>query len=779
MLICYAPASNGVVKLGDCIYCNPINRSHVAVNLPKLRKGPTAKEEEHKRKGMKMKMKKNKEAADAAEEEEDYGIGKEKKKDKNKKKKQSEKGIGNDGIDNKKQEKRSSSSKSGGNLITDPRFSAVHSDPRFQRLPKHHSKVTIDSRFRSVFSHKDFSSAAPFDKRGKPKKVHPKEHPLRHYYRQEGDAAADGEDDAEGANVAALSSASSSSSDSEVSVDEAYASSSSSDDSIEEDDDIEELQNAAFDVDPKNIFQEDIPTIEQETHRLAIVNLDWKYVKAVDLYVLLSSCLPKDGQILSVAIYPSEFGLKRMEEEALNGPMALFDGENKNDEEEEEEEDNDDDDDYKERLREYERSTLRYYFAVVECDSIATADYLYKTCDGIELERSSNVLDLRFIPDSMEFKHPHDIATEAPANYQTLDFHTPALQRTNIQLSWDEDEPQRKILKRKLNSEQLAKMDLKEFLASDDDRSSSDNDDEDDDRNEAMPDRKSHKLKKVDMYRSLVQSGDGSDADEENNKDMEVTFNTGLEDISKRILEKKDKKSETVWEAYLRKRREKKKGRKRNSKDSSEDDGSDDSDVEVPEGPDDFFVEESSDTVKAAENSWEGTHKKSDRKKNLKHRKPSLEAVNEQEASRAELELLLADDQGGDHLKGYNLKSKKHKGKKGKETLDDDSIPSIADDPRFSVVFSSPLFALDPTDPQFKRSAAYMRQLRQKHKGSEKERKEGKEMLPPKHEQFSSDDVSYKNNDSLKSNRTLLKNDKHELSSLVRRVKRRAGSLQS
>lgn len=55
----------------------------------------------------------------------------------------------------------------------------------------------------------------------------------------------------------------------------------------------------------------------------------------------------------------------------------------------------------------------RYYYGVVECDSSATADYLYNACDGLEVERSSNVLDLRFIPDSMEFKHePRDFATE-------------------------------------------------------------------------------------------------------------------------------------------------------------------------------------------------------------------------------------------------------------------------------------------------------------------------------------------------------------------------------
>ena len=50
---------------------------------------------------------------------------------------------------------------------------------------------------------------------------------------------------------------------------------------------------------------------------------------------------------------------------------------------------------------------------MVECDSIATADYLYKACDGVEFERSSNVLDLRFIPDSMKFPHPpRDVANE-------------------------------------------------------------------------------------------------------------------------------------------------------------------------------------------------------------------------------------------------------------------------------------------------------------------------------------------------------------------------------
>ena len=233
-------------------------------------------------------------------------------------------------------------------------------------------------------------------------------------------------------------------------------------------------------------------------------------------------------------------------------------------------------------------------------------------------------------------------------------------------------------------------MELKEFLASDESES-----DDDDENDSTMKDQSDKKHKKRDMYRALIQSGDGSDGDgEEDGQDMEVTFNTGLEDISKRILEKKDKKSETVWEAYLTKRREKKKARKNKSKYSSDDESSDsDTDQEAPEQIDDFFVEEPS--VKRS--------KKEARGKSAEERHQNMDK--DAEASKAELELLLADDKGTETgPKGYSLKPKKAKGKKGKEVPDEDKIPTVNyDDPRFSALFTSHLYALDPTDPQFKR----------------------------------------------------------------------------
>lgn len=86
---------------------------------------------------------------------------------------------------------------SGAKVITDSRFASVHSDPRFQRVPKHKAKVAIDSRFNRMFSDKSFSSsAAPLDKRGRPKKQS-SQSSLRHYYRIEEDGGREEETDEE------------------------------------------------------------------------------------------------------------------------------------------------------------------------------------------------------------------------------------------------------------------------------------------------------------------------------------------------------------------------------------------------------------------------------------------------------------------------------------------------------------------------------------------------------------------------------------------------------
>ena len=59
-----------------------------------------------------------------------------------------------------------------------------------------------------------------------------------------------------------------------------------------------------------------------ESRRLAVVDLDWDHVRAVDIHAALRSFLPASGRIASVTVYPSDYGLQRMQEEAAHGPQV-------------------------------------------------------------------------------------------------------------------------------------------------------------------------------------------------------------------------------------------------------------------------------------------------------------------------------------------------------------------------------------------------------------------------------------------------------------------------
>ena len=105
-----------------------------------------------------------------------------------------------------------------------------------------------------------------------------------------------------------------------------------------------------------------------------------------------------------------------------------------------------------EKLRAYEASKLKYYFAVVEFTLPEYADVAYKEVDGLELEHSSAAMDLRAIPPDevdgvVKDRQLRDEATSIPSNYQPPDFVISALQQSSVQCTWEDgdEERQRKL----------------------------------------------------------------------------------------------------------------------------------------------------------------------------------------------------------------------------------------------------------------------------------------------------------------------------------------------
>jgi len=99
----------------------------------------------------------------------------------------------------------------------------------------------------------------------------------------------------------------------------------------------------------------------------------------------------------------------------------------------------------KKKVKIYERDKLKYYFGVVECNDTSTAEHLYKQLDGQEYGVTSNRLDVRYIPDDLSFndRKVHDEATEVPTDYTAPDFLTRVLGATNVDSTWEQNDPKR------------------------------------------------------------------------------------------------------------------------------------------------------------------------------------------------------------------------------------------------------------------------------------------------------------------------------------------------
>ncbi|XP_077574895.1 ESF1 homolog [Stigmatopora nigra] len=616
--------------------------------------------------------------------------------------------------------------KAKGETPADDRFTRVQRDPRFWEMPEREQKVKIDKRFTSMFHDERFSIKSTLDKRGRPVATSTAED-LRRFYQiseddsdeeekkdsekeegddeeeeakeNENDEEEDEDDDKEEDEDSGSESGSDSGEESgpDLARGKGNIETSSDEDDDSDVDDILKRAEEEMEHDWGDLCKDTVRN-EEVSPRLAICNVDWDRLKAKDLLAILNSFKPDGGVVLYVKIYPSEFGKERLKLEESHGPLELKALP------EDSEDDTKDDKLYREKRRDYQFKRRKYFYAVAECDSAATAAHIYQECDGYEYESSCTVLDLRFIPDGITFEDsPKDVATNVNlATYTPKLFTSAGNATTKVEVTWDETDRDRvSALSRTFDKDDLLDMDYKAYLASSsEDEEEEVEEEENEDKNQSAKTKGEDQIQK---YRRLLLDIQDKEKNQEwADKDMEITWVPGLKGMTEQLVKKKLEEKEpqpTPWEDFLKKKKEKKK-KKKNQKNESESEQSSDevpSDVDLD---DPFF---NSLTLAA------------DLKSKDKKKKGKLDEDEDQERvekHKAEMSLLVDDED--DRHKHFNYdklvehqnltKKKKKKLLKKGEALEEDSFQVDVSDRRFEAMFTSHLFNLDPSHPSYKKT---------------------------------------------------------------------------
>ncbi|KAI0825046.1 hypothetical protein BC628DRAFT_1488995 [Trametes gibbosa] len=651
--------------------------------------------------------------------------------------------------------------------MSDPRFARLKTDPRFRRIKKDKNKVVVDERFKAIFQEKGKkkgkTSTARVDKYGRPLADDHEQDNLRRFYRLEDEDELEldikaGPDYARG--EALLES-----SDEE---DDRPGVPGSGDDSdtggiitlgrdvtqpipvlddtaevdLDEDNyaDLDAQAAAYAKANPE--ADQDVSQV-QRTRRIAVVNIDWDHVRAIHLYKIFSSLVSPSGaalafssneratkgsssgvvrgKVLSVRIYPSQFGKERMAREEKEGPPPEVFKKRELDPDEINErtvyEVGNGEDYDEEALRKYQLERLRYYYAIAECDSIEAATHIFNELEGTELERSANVFDLSFVPDDMTFDDEcRDEATDdLSAPYKPVEFVTDALRHSKVKLTWDEDEPERaQITRRVLSKKEIDENDFRAYIASS-------SDSEPDFAPTALKGKKG-KAAERDKLRALLLGGGDDDlpegwgrsndfGDAGDDVDMEITFTPGLSTA-------KDDKDENTLEKYQRKMREKKKQRKEEVREKRKPDTEER--LEKKKGLDDDFFDGDSDDESVMEGAPQDKTK--GKGKESKRRGKDAEATDKPrrvESTAEELALIAASENPHAEIKHFDMKAvlrsekrggKRKRGRKGKKGADDgdaevqEEFAIDVKDDRFKAVLEDHTYAIDPSNPHFKKT---------------------------------------------------------------------------
>lgn len=454
--------------------------------------------------------------------------------------------------------------------------------------------------------------------------------------------------------------------------------------------------------------QESIPRGEA-TKRIAILNCDWESTSAQDLYALVSSCVPSSGKLERVSIYPSKFGMEKMQQEEVEGmPKSLWKDEvqdlveviedkkltdpdyipvftvasddkleeenpelavNEEEIEAVEEEDNDEDlglrpvtkedkttskaekviTDFldEDKVREYEREKLKYYFAVAEFDSIETANAVYEAIDGEEMEYTQDSFDLRFVTDDTEFPYAPvdtcDKLTRVIGKNGTI-------KSSKVRVTWDTNERKRVAALNKswndmkeddiLNDEEA----YKEYM-----EHSSDYEDEEGE----TPERQNEKdVEDIRKKYAILLGEQINEGEQDNDGEMMMTYTTeGVKEPKKDTKKQKEEEEKRKEELELL----------------------------------------------------------------------MMDDINEVQEKKMKRRLDETEDEQEEKKK---KKFKKKETKKSKKEKMDKDFRIDTEDPRFSKMFNSHDFEIDPSNPEYVDTRGMKQLLKEKHKKFEKRMKE-------------------------------------------------------
>ncbi|TVY24763.1 Pre-rRNA-processing protein [Lachnellula hyalina] len=633
--------------------------------------------------------------------------------------------------------------------VSDPRFSNFTTDPRFRLPSKKHTRTTIDKRFSRMLKDDDFANTAKVDRYGRKLSSEGKKKALERLYVPD---ESDGEDEDKA----------------EVEIEEddvvekelrtvdagydparggGFSSSSEDEDDDDEDGGVEIEEEATF---PDMQGEQATVEMGEVSERIAVVNMDWDNVRSGDLMAVFSSFVKPGGKIHKVSVYPSEFGKERMEREELEGPpKEIFmrkadedDSESEPDSEDSEEDEKikkdllkeDDGKDFDDgALRQYQLERLRYFYAVVVCSDVSTAQNIYEATDGTEYLSSANFFDLRFIPDGTTFDDkPRDECTSVPEDYRPTEFVTDALQHSKVKLTWDmapEEATRKDAINRAFSGSraEIGENDLRAYLGSDSESEAEEPGPEAE--SEAESDHGAEpKLSKKDLQRQKMRAALGlADEPAPSSKkskagpvgDMEITFTAGLSASTDTtgVFSNNPITTETTAEAYVRKEKERKARRKEKSKAKRE---GRDPDASPPPEPEDQTAETENlgfddpffNTEEVSKASASKTHRKADR---LAKRDAKAAAAAVSAAEKAKLSLLMEDASTDaptnlDHFDINEIaraekkaaKKRKDRGESKRGGLQSGFEMDVGDERFAGRLFGNHEFAIDPSNPKFK-----------------------------------------------------------------------------